>query len=463
MNFDISSFKAYDIRGKVPSQLNSRLCFCLGCAISNVISAKTMCIGMDARLSGESLKNALISGAVSQGVKVSDIGLCGTEEIYYALQSHPFDIGIMITGSHNPKDENGIKMVKSGAVPISGDSGLKLIKDRCIELDASLQLIDNDEAKNKCAPRECVSFRDEYIDFLLDYVKISDSYQGRRLKIHVDAGNGCAGLVLEKLCPRLPYDFSYANMNPDGNFPNGLPNPLLPERRSATSKAVLEMKSDIGVAWDGDFDRCFFFDEHGNFIEGYYLVGLIAESLLSIHPKEKIIHDPRLYWNTREVVNKAGGIPILSKTGHAFIKERMRLDDALYGGEMSAHHYFRDFAYCDSGMIPFLLVAKLLAESGKPFSELVSGRMSAYPCSGEINRSVEDADATIDLVRTKYSPKAIHEDSIDGLSLEFDNWRFNLRKSNTEPLVRLNVETRGDVHLMETKTAELLDLIGGKA
>lgn len=445
---NLSSFKAYDIRGKVPSMLDGEFARNLGYAFAKEFNAKNVVIGYDARLSGPDLYQALAEGLRSAGVDVTGIGMCGTEEIYFASFAKDFDGGIMITGSHNPADENGFKIVRRGAVPVSGDSGLFAIRDRMANQSVPISL--------KGSFSE-VSFRSDYIDHVLGYIR-PDSL--KKLKIVANPGNGCAGLVMQELARRLPLDFILINEQPDGTFPNGVPNPLLPENRVSTAKAVIEHGADLGIAWDGDFDRCFFFDEKGEFIEGYYLVGMIAEALLKANPQAKIIHDPRLTWNTQTVVKNAGGTAIESKTGHAFIKERMRDENALYGGEMSAHHYFRDFAYCDSGMITWFLVVQLLNDSGKTLSECVSEYQRAFPCSGEINSTVSDIKATIAKIEQIYAnlPDA-QVSKIDGLSVSFHEWRFNLRGSNTEPVLRLNVETRGNIDLMKEKTQELLKLI----
>jgi phosphomannomutase len=347
-------------------------------------------------------------------------------------------------------DYNGMKLVKEGSKPISGDSGLGDIK-KLAEKGDFKEVAQKGTIKN-------LNIKSSYIKHLLGYININEL---KPLKIVINAGNGCAGPVMDLLAKELPFDFIRVNHEPDGNFPNGIPNPLLPENRSATREAVIEHKADLGIAWDGDFDRCFFFDEKGSFIEGYYVVGLLAAAQLDENPGSKIIHDPRLTWNTEEIVKKMGGTPVMSKTGHAFIKERMRREDAIYGGEMSAHHYFRDFAYCDSGMIPWLLVSSLIAKSGKPLSALVKERIELFPASGEINRRLDNPRAAIKRVEDKYGPLGTIERT-DGLSVAFANWRFNLRASNTEPVLRLNVESRGDVTLIKEKTAELLALIDEK-
>ncbi len=451
------SFKAYDVRGTFPESLSPELAKAIGLAFAALFTPKSVVIGRDCRLSGEALRDGLVQGLVQGGVNVTDLGLCGTEEVYFATFAKGFDGGIMITGSHNPRDDNGMKFVREKAIPISSDTGLFDIRDKALSLlpDITLGAVEGSGSYTEA------SYRQEYVQFLLDYVKLpaAESAEGAPLKIHADAGNGCAGLVLTELMPLVPMTITTAHMQPDGNFPNGIPNPLLPERRDATAKAVLEQGADFGVAWDGDFDRCFFYDSKGNFIEGYYLVGLLAQALLEEHAGAKIIHDPRLIWNTQDVVQEAGGKTIASKSGHAFIKETMRLEDALYGGEMSAHHYFRDFSYCDSGMLPWLLVAKLIMKSKKSLAQLVEECQQKYPCSGEINRKVKDASVILAKIYDNYAKDAIAEDRLDGLSMTFKDWRFNVRSSNTEPLLRLNVESRGDHALMQAKTEEILKLI----
>ncbi len=446
------SFKAYDVRGTFPESLSPELAKAVGLAFAELFNPKSVVIGRDCRLSGPALRDGLVQGLRQGGVNVTDLGMCGTEEVYYATFAKGFDGGIMITGSHNPRDDNGMKFVRQEAIPISSDTGLFDIRDKAISLLPTLK----DAPLTGTYTEE--NYRDDYVRFLLDYVKFDDT-KDVNLKIHADAGNGCAGLVLEKLMPLLPFGITTAHMQPDGNFPNGIPNPILPERREATAKAVVEKGADLGIAWDGDFDRCFFYDHKGNFIEGYYLVGLLAKTLLQEHPGAKIIHDPRLIWNTQDVVEEAEGVTIMSKSGHAFIKETMRVEDALYGGEMSAHHYFRDFSYCDSGMLPWLLVAKLIIQSGQSLAEMVEECQQKYPCSGEINRKVSNAKGIVDKIYEFYAQDAKMENRLDGLSLTFDQWRFNIRSSNTEPLLRLNVEARGDHALMQEKTEEILNII----
>ncbi|MEL7045453.1 MAG: phosphomannomutase [Pseudomonadota bacterium] len=444
----IDCFKAYDVRGRVPDQLNEDIARRIGRAFADVIGAKRVVVGHDIRLSSPAMKAALIAGLREQGVDVFDIGLCGTEEIYFATSHAKMDGGIAVTASHNPKDYNGMKFVREESKPISGDTGLFDIKARAEEDDfaaaaeeGSLQDLDTDEA---------------YVEHLLSYVDVASL---KPMTIVVDAGNGGAGRVIDLLEPHLPFRFVKLHHEPDGNFPNGVPNPLLEENRGPTIAAVREHNADLGIAWDGDFDRCFFFDAEGRFVEGYYVVGLLAEAFLKRHHGARVVHDPRLTWNTQAIVEAHGGTAVQSKTGHAFIKERMRLENAVYGGEMSAHHYFRDFAYCDSGMIPWLLVAGLISERGMSLAELVEERMRAFPCSGEINRSIEDPEAVLERVAERYAKEADSIEHVDGLSMAFKDWRFNLRRSNTEPVVRLNVESRDDGELMQRRTEELLQLI----
>ena len=446
---EITCFKAYDVRGRVPDQLNEDIARRIGRAYAEVIKPEKVVVGHDIRLSSEAIKAAVSAGLMEQGVDVYDIGLCGTEEIYFATSHAGMDGGIAVTASHNPKDYNGMKFVREESRPISADTGLQEIRALAehdeftsAEVPGTLHQLETDQA---------------YVEHLLSYVDVASL---KPLKIVVDAGNGGAGRVVDLLEPHLPFEFIKLHHEPDGNFPNGVPNPLLPENRSAAIEAVRSHGADLGIGWDGDFDRCFFFDETGEFIEGYYVVGLLAEAFLQREPGAKIVHDPRLTWNTVDMVEAAGGQPVLTKCGHAFIKERMRSENAAYGGEMSAHHYFRDFAYCDSGMIPWLLVTGLICSTGKPLSTMVKERMAAYPCSGEINRSVDDAAAVLAKAEATYGNQG-ELDHTDGVSVDCGAWRFNLRMSNTEPVVRLNVESRGDVALMEAKTAELLALIEG--
>ncbi len=445
----LNSFKAYDIRGKVPSELNPDLAYKIGRAYAKLIKAKKVVVGNDVRKSSDELSEALMKGLNDAGSDVVNIGLCGTEMVYYATPALNADGGIMITASHNPPEYNGMKFVKKGSVPVGYDSGLNKIEEMILKNDIG------EESKEK-GKIEKLDIMEKFINNLS---KFYDPNKIKKYNVVVNAGNGCAGLSLNKLEPKLPIKMIKIFNEPDSSFPNGVPNPLLTENRKATIDAVLNNKADLGVAWDGDYDRCFFFDEKGNFIEGYYIVGLLAKSILKKHPGENIVHDPRLVWNTLQVVNKNGGKAVTSKSGHAFIKEKMREVNAIYGGEMSAHHYFRENAYSDSGMIPFLLILQLMSEENKPLSKLVEEMIAEYPCSGEINSTIDDPRKKIKEIEEKYSDGKI--DRLDGLSVEYSDWRFNLRMSNTEPILRLNVESKNDKKLMENKTEELLKLIRG--
>ncbi len=441
----LECFKAYDIRGRIPEQLNADIAYRVGRAYADWLQPQDVVVGYDVRLTSPQMSQALGAGLLDGGANVHDIGLCGTEEVYFATAHFGMDGGIMVTASHNPVDFNGMKLLREQSRPISGDTGLFDIHDRAVA--------ESWREVSRRGTRRSLQHRLAYLEHLLAFV---DRAALKPLRIVVNAGNGGAGPVLDALAERLPFEFVRLHHEPDGRFPNGVPNPLLSENRRETEQRVLETGADLGIAWDGDFDRCFLFDEHGCFIEGYYIVGLLAEAFLRRHPGEKVIHDPRLIWNTIDIASELGGIPVQSKTGHAFIKERMRLENAIYGGEMSAHHYFRDFFYCDSGMLPWLLVAEWISLSGKPLSELVSERLDRFPVSGEINRRLKDPGRALAGLEAHYRSTAEGIDHTDGLSMTFGRWRFNVRSSNTEPVVRLNVEARGDRALMEHKTAEIL-------
>ncbi|PRO67939.1 phosphomannomutase CpsG [Alteromonas gracilis] len=483
MGSQITCFKAYDIRGELNSQLTEEIAYRIGYAFAAELSAKTVVVGSDVRLTSTPLKLALSAGLIDAGAKVTDIGMAGTEEIYFATKHLGVDGGIEVTASHNPINYNGMKLVKAGSVPISGDTGLNAIKVRAealseeyvsgrlsyytsgafIDADAFFNghahiAIEKLEETGQYSKQSCMK---NYVTHMLSYVELNNFTP---LKVVVNAGNGAAGPVLDAIEHemqrlKVPIEFIKVHHNADGTFPNGIPNPLLPENRADTANAVKASGADFGIAWDGDFDRCFLFDADGEFIEGYYIVGLLAEAFIEKNTDSKIIYDPRVYWNTEDIVANAGGTPIKSKTGHAFIKERMRKEDAVYGGEMSAHHYFRDFAYCDSGMIPWLLIAELVCVKQQTLASMVKERIKAFPSSGEINSKLKDADAALERVTNRYQPLASVVDATDGLGLEFDDWRFNLRKSNTEPVIRLNVESKGNISLMEEKTKEVLALI----
>jgi len=447
----IVGFKAYDYRGRIPNELNPDVAYRIGRAYAEFLKPKKVIVGRDIRKSSAELCEALTRGLLDSGVDVFDIGLCGTETVYFATFSEAMDGGVMVTASHNPPDYNGMKFVREQSRPISGDTGLKDIQ-KLAEANVYTE-------PSRKGTRTELDVSKKYIEHLLSYL---DRSKLKPLKIVVNAGNGGAGLVVDQLEQYLPFQFIKINHHPDGSFPNGVPNPMLEANRVATIEAIKKHKADCGIAWDGDYDRCFLFDEHGGFIEGYYIVGLLASVFLKQEKGARIVHDPRLTWATTDMVESLGGKTVMSKSGHAFMKDVMRQADAAYGGEMSAHHYFRRFGYCDSGQIPWLLVAQLMSETGKTLSSLVGERIAKFPASGEINRKVTDAKATIARVQERYQPGSEAVDFTDGLSIEFADWRFNLRTSNTEPLIRLNVESRGDESLMRAKTAELLQLIGGE-
>jgi phosphomannomutase len=444
----ITCFKAYDLRGRIPVELNDDVAYRVGRGYAQFLGAKRVAVGRDVRLSSAALTDALSRGLTDSGVDVYDIGVCGTEGVYFATFDGGYDGGIMVTASHNPPDYNGMKFVREESRPISADNGLREIQRFAERAEFP--------AVHKHGVRHRIDTLQAYIAHLLSYV---DPEKLESLKIVVNAGNGGAGLMVDQLEPHLPFQFVKVHHQPDGRFPNGIPNPMIERNRASTIEAIRAHGADLGLAWDGDFDRCFFFDEHGTFVEGYYIVGLLASALLRGESRGRVVHDPRLIWNTLEIVAAQGGEPVQSKSGHAFIKQRMRDVDAVYGGEMSAHHYFRRFAYCDSGMIPWLLVAQILCESGQPLSKLVGERIALFPISGELNYRVPDSRATLAVIESGYAPDALRIDRTDGLSFEYADWRFNLRASNTEPLIRLNVEARGSLELMRTKTDELLGVL----
>lgn len=444
---NIDCFLANDVRGIVPDQLNESIAYDIGRAFGESLKARTVCIGYDVRDSSPSLARSIASGLFACGCNVYSLGLCGTEEVYFSVSELDLDGGIMVTASHNPQEYNGIKFVGRGSSPLNS----QILND--IKLRAQ-----NKEFSNPNTPGKDLGLvsPEAYISHILGYV---NTEKLKPLNIVLDSGNGCAGPVLDFLEPSLPFSLIKIRNKPDGSFPHGIPNPLLPENREYTSIAVQKHNADFGVAFDGDFDRCFFFDEFGNFIEGYYLVALLARMCLRKEPKGTIIHDPRLIWNTIEQVNSLGARAVMSRTGHTFIKQRMRDENAVYGGEMSGHHYFRKFFYCDSGMVPWLLVAELLSTTGKTLSSFISDARSRYPVSGEINRKVTDMDEAILSVRKYFENDICEIDETDGISMNFTDWRFNLRSSNTESLLRLNVESRNDPEKLEQMVSTILKIV----
>ena len=448
MKIKISSFKAYDIRGQLPHEINPEIAYRVGNATAEYLSAKKMILGRDIRASSKELSESMASGLMDAGVDVIDIGECGTENVYYATGELKSCGGVMVTASHNPSDYNGFKIVSENAKPISSETGLLDIR-KIAESDKRLI----SELRGNLEQRD---LNQSYVKKVLSFI---DPDSLSKLKVVMNPGNAGAGVYAEYISKNMPIEIIKLNFDPDSSFPNGIPNPMIEENRASTSQAVIDNKADLGIAWDGDFDRCFFFDEKGNFIEGYYLVGLLAKSFLIKNRNERVIYDPRLTWNTIDVVERYGGDAIQCQSGHSFIKKSMRDNDAVYGGEMSAHHYFRDFYYCDSGMIPWLLILEMISEEKMPLSQMIQKYRERYPVSGEINLKVNNTKTIIDSIKEYYLDDALGVDETDGVGMEFEKWRFNLRASNTEPLIRLNVESNSNESLMNEKTRELVDRI----
>lgn len=452
VDLDLSCFKSYDIRGKVPEQFSAELAYKIGRAYVQSFKPGIVIVGRDVRIESPEIAESIIAGITDAGADVIDIGICGTEEVYFHCfnrEEQGVGGGIMVTASHNPKGHNGLKMVSRGSRPIFAERGLDQIK----------QIIQNNLIEEKASPEGSKQINEDKSDYIQHLLGYTDIAKLKPLKIIANPGNGPAGAIVRLLEQHLPFEFILINEEPDGTFPNGVPNPIIKENQHSTAQAVVKHGADFGIAWDGDFDRCFFFDEKGQFIEGYYIVGLLSEVLLNKSSKETIIHDPRLIWNTIDIAGSYGASCVQSKTGHSFMKDAMRRSNAIYGGEMSAHHYFRDFAYCDSGMIPWLLVAELLSIKESSLSSVIADRQELYPCSGEINFRVKDAKTVIEKILDHYSSEHISIDKTDGISMEFADWRFNVRMSNTEPLLRLNVETRGNKTKLTDETSTLRTLI----
>ena len=452
MAINTSGFGAYDIRGIYPESVNQDLAYRIGRIFPELFDAKKVAVGHDIRLSSPTISDALARGLAEAGCEVFDIGQCGTEMIYFATGFNDFDGGIMVTASHNPKDYNGLKFVKKGCRPISSNTGL-------FDIKAAIEDESRDWTHRKATGTiHKIDVMPEYIKRLLSYVDVNAL---KPLKIVINTGNGAAGPIINEIEKFLPFEIVKVHIDTNGFFPNGVPNPLPHDNRAETSKAVVESGAACGIAFDGDCDRCFMFDEKGGFIEGYYMVGLLAEIFLEHNKGAKIVCEPRALWNTIDIVENLGGTPIVCRSGHSFMKDKLREHNAIYGGEMASHHYFRDFYYCDSGMIPWLLILELISETGKTLSQLVGERIAKHPCSGEINTKVSGIDKVKEImskIEKLYSDggKVNH---IDGLSIDYPQWRFNLRGSQTEPYIRLNVESRGDKALMEEKRDELLAAI----
>ena len=454
---ELSCFKTYDIRGEVNVNIDEDIVYRIGRALSQHFAAKAIVIGYDARETSPAFAAAIANGIQDFGSDVVDIGLAGTEEMYWAVSEFDACAGVEVTASHNPINYNGIKIVKSKSQPLHEETDFKAIKKLAETADFT-----SPSYRGTITDRS-VAAREAYVHKVLGFIDIKKL---RSLKIVVNSGNGAAGPTFDAIANKLskanaPLEFIRINHSPDHTFPNGVPNPILPKNHYATAKVVKEVGADFGVAFDGDFDRCFFFDEHGNFVQGEYIVGLFAKIFLEKEQGATIVHDPRVIWNTQSIVKSKGGIAVQSKTGHAFIKQTMRTHQAIYGGEMSAHHYFRDFAFCDSGMVPWLLIAELISKSGRSLADWVKERFVAFPSSGETNFLVKDAKASISRVLAAYRATAVSLDNSDGLSLTFKDWRFNLRSSNTEPLVRLNIESRGNGSKLQAKVADIANILCG--
>lgn len=452
----LTCFKAYDIRGRLGDELNEAVAERIARAFAQVLGAQKVVLGRDPRASSEALAAAVTNGLIHAGVEVIDLGLCGTEEVYFGTEFHAADGGICVTASHNPMDYNGMKMVKSGAAPLDPDTEFAAIRALAEQGEFA-----TDPSQGRHDRTQGAVTRKAYVQRVLSFIDLTQLVP---MKVVVNAGNGAAGPSFDAIAEVMqqagaPITFHRMHHTPDGSFPHGIPNPLLPENQPATAKEVLAQGADLGIAWDGDFDRCFLFDHEGQFVPGEYVVGLLAESFLAKDPAASIVHDPRVIWNTRDLIAKGGGNAVMARTGHAFVKQVMRDTGAIYGGEMSAHHYFRDFMACDSGMIPWLLVLELLSRKDVSLTDLIRARRAAFPSSGEINFRVEDADAALARIEENFASEAIARDDTDGMSLDFGPWRLNLRRSNTEPLLRLNVETRGDPSLLTQKVDKLRQLL----
>lgn len=447
-----SAFKAYDIRGRIPAELNAPLVYRIAQAAASVLAPKTVVVGHDMRQDSPAFAQALSEGFLDSGVTVLPLGLCGTEEVYFNTDHHGADLGMMVTASHNPEDYNGIKLILKHAEAITRENGLAELEAAVYD-GAEFSPVASFAERGRLWPR---LEKGPYIDRLLSQVR---GVRLKPMKVVCHAGNGCAGTIIDLLEGALPVEWIKIDHDPDPALPNGIPNPLLPEKRAKAHAAVIENGADLGIAWDGDFDRCFFYDHRGNFVEGYYLVGLIAQTMLRSEPGGTILYDPRLTWNTEDLVRAAGGRPVMCKTGHAYFKQAMRRENAIYGGEMSAHHYFREFSCCDTGMLPWLMILVELSQTGRSLADLVEERIAAFPCSGEINFRVADTAAAIAMVADAFAADGPEITQLDGLSMAFEEWRFNLRGSNTEPLLRLNVESRGDPELVSAMTRRIGSLI----
>src|SRR6056300_1379558 len=449
MTTELTCFKAYDIRGEIGVNIDEGIAYRIGRAVAQHFGAKSVVIGFDARETSPAFAAAAARGAMDAGADVLDIGMAGTEEMYWAVTEFGACAGIEVTASHNPINYNGMKIVKSAPQPLDDAADFQVIKALAASQDwASPARVGETRGVAGAA-------REKYIGRVLGFVDVATLAP---LKIVINSGNGAAGPTVDAIIDRLaaqgaPLDVIRVHHDPDSTFPNGIPNPLLPENHAATADVVVREGADMGVAFDGDFDRCFFFDGEGRFVPGEYVVGLLSAIFLDKEVGGKVVHDPRVIWNTLDIVAGKGGVAIQSKTGHAFIKQTMRAERAIYGGEISAHHYFRDFAYCDSGMIPWLLVAELVSKSGRSLADWVRDRFAAFPSSGETNFRVADAGAAIDRALAAYRDEALSLDETDGVSLAFADWRFNLR--------RFNIESRGGSEGLAARVSDIAELLDG--
>ncbi|HWQ24239.1 MAG TPA: phosphomannomutase/phosphoglucomutase [Gaiellaceae bacterium] len=444
---DPSVFKAYDVRGRYPTQLDEEGAYRIGRAVAEHFEPRTIAVGRDMRLSSPSMAQAVIEGAADGGADVLDLGLVGTEMLYYAVGELGLDGGICVTASHNPKDDTGMKVVRRGALPVGGDSGLAEVRER---------------ARGEFGPparRGQVRSEDVWPGYVAKVLSFVAPEAIAPLKVVVDAANGMAGVMLPPVLERLPQlDVVRCFFEPDGSFPNHDPNPLLPENRGFVVRRTLEEGADLGVAYDGDADRCFFVDDAGEFVPGDFVTALLAEAILEREPGGKVIYDVRASWAVPEAIERAGGIPLVNRVGHAFIKHRMRKEGAVFAGEVSAHYYFRDFSQADSGVIPFLLMLELLSRRGRKLSELLAPLRERYHLTGEINTPVTDVALTLQELKEHYTAQGARISHLDGISIEFADWHCNVRPSNTEPLLRLNLEALSR-ELLEEKREEVLALI----
>jgi len=450
---DPAVFKAYDVRGIYPSQLDEDGAYAIGRAFVLQFEPRRIAVGRDVRLSSPSMAAALMAGAAAEGAEVLDLGLVGTEMVYFAVGELGLDGGVMVTASHNPKEYTGMKIVRRGALPVGGESGLLEVRDRALDVVES----GSGEARAGAPDGERVRAIDIWPDYVERVTSFVDMSAIRPLKIVIDGANGTGGTMLGPVLEQLPVETVRWAFEPDGSFPSHEPNPLLPENRELIVKLTLEEGADLGVAFDGDADRCFFVDDTGEFVPGDFATALLAESVLEREPGAKIIYDVRASWAVPETIERAGGVPLVNRVGHAFIKHRMRKEGAAFGGEVSGHYYFREFSQADSGVVPFLLMLELISKRGRRLSEILEQFRSRYFLTGELNTPVADVALKLQEIKERYASEGTIS-HLDGVSVDAADWHFNVRPSNTEPLLRLNLEARSE-ELMESKRDEVLALI----